>query len=316
MNWKKVNILLFCLCLVLLESDYSQTLAQTFTATGRLNQKGRTGLLVFSGYYGFWLGVVPHLVWDTGYIVNKGKRLPLGPLITTPTSLILTYYLTKNKPVTYTQTSLISLGGHWGTWQGVGWPIVLDKEKETIIGTGALAGLVGIGGGMLLGNTDLFSEGGAALTHSSVFMGAWFGYVAGELFDLNSTELIQNMLVTSNVFMLSTGILFNRTNFKRSNVFRLNGLIYGNATIAWLLYFIYAVENKNYDYDHKTAMVVAGAGSVLGIIGATMDVFNLSEKIPRTRLEDHFKIEPCIIPYTNPLRERKIMPGGGLQFSF
>jgi len=309
---------IFLLSGLILITYLSDSFAQDRSAyrKNNLNQKGRTGLLVFSGYYGFWLGVVPHLVWDTGYMVNNGKKIPLGPLITTPTTLIFTYYLTKNKPVTYTQTSLISLGGHWGSWQGIGWPMVLDKKKEVVIGTGAIAGLLGIGGGVLLGNTNLFSEGGAALTHSSMFMGTWFGYVAGELFDLQSPALMQNMLLTSNVFMLSTGILFNKTDFKRGNVMRLNALIYGNASIAWLLYFIYSVENEKYNYDHKTAVAIAGAGSMLGIIGATINVSWFTEKMPVVRMGDNFNIEPCIIRYTDSLQKRKIIPAAGLRFIF
>jgi hypothetical protein len=282
----------------------------------RLDQKGRTGLLVFSGYYGFWLGVVPHLLWENTLIESKGKNLALGPLITTPAALITTYYLTKNRPITRTQTSLITMGGHWGTWQGLGWTAAAGMEKEAIVATGAVAGLVCIGGGVLAGQTDLFSEGGAALVHSSMFMGAWFGYVTAELLDLDEKDLLTNMLLASDVFMLSSGILFSKTSFKRNKVIRLNGTIYGGALIAWCTYLIYSVENEKDDYDHDTAVAIAGAGSLLGIIGSTIDLSMFSEKNSPARFGEKLIIGPSFTWYTDSVHERKLLPGAEIRMIF
>lgn len=81
-----------------------------------IDQSGRTELLIFSGYYGLWLGIATPISLEA----DSPEAFGLGLLLGGPVSLGIAYQLTKDANVSEGKATVISLGGHLGTWQGIG----------------------------------------------------------------------------------------------------------------------------------------------------------------------------------------------------
>jgi hypothetical protein len=277
-----------------------------------LDQSGRTGILIFSGYYGWWLGAAIHEGWDLDWnIENKDKEIPVAPLISTPLSIFFTYMMTQNKNISHANTSIISLGGHLGTWQGLGWAEVSGAESHEVIKTGTLAGLGGIGLGLICSNNIKFTPGGATLTHSGLFFGAWLGFVSGYFFEHDDEALLTDMLIGSDIFVLTSGIMLRKSSISRRDAWGLNVLTYGGALIPWVVYWGYTTEEDK--YDSKTGVAVAGIGSIAGlVIGNILLDLNSGKLVSGTdqsKADIYCSINPDIILSRSDSGQKKYVPG-------
>lgn len=79
-----------------------------------MDRSGRTDLLIFSGYYGVWLGIATPIALDASSPEAYGAGFLLGG----PLSLLLTHQATKNANVSKGKATIISLGGHLGILAG------------------------------------------------------------------------------------------------------------------------------------------------------------------------------------------------------
>jgi hypothetical protein len=79
-----------------------------------IDRSGRTELLIFSGYYGLWLGIATPISLEA----DSPQAFAMGLLLGGPVSLWMAYELTKDANISDAKATLISLGGHFGTWQG------------------------------------------------------------------------------------------------------------------------------------------------------------------------------------------------------
>jgi len=227
-----------------------------------IDKSGRTDLLVFSGYYGLWLGIA------TPVALRAEGPAPYGAglLIAGPAAVLAAHYLTRTSGISDATATMISLGGNWGIWQGIGW--YLDGTESgngnDAIGAGELAGLGGIALGAILASKIDFTPGGAELISSGASWGAWFGAVAGNLMgDVGDSPELTGALIGSDALAVGTGILAWDSSWSRKRV-RLTNLAGVLGTIGGFGFDLIAQPD-----DDKAILAIAGAGSILGLaVGA------------------------------------------------
>jgi hypothetical protein len=216
-----------------------------------LDQRGRTDVIAFSGYYGLWLGIAIPVALEA----NDPQAYAAGLLLAPPASIGAAIYATRNTNITEGQATIVSLGGHLGTWQGLGWAGVSDADAHAVVGAGVLAGLAGIGLAIPISNAVGFSEGHAAVTNSAMHWGGWFGAVASMLTGRDDSEEnspLVDMLIGSDVGVLAAGITARNARLSEGRM-RL-GTGFGGGLV--LLF--------EADSD-ETAFALLGAGSVAGL---------------------------------------------------
>jgi len=168
-----------------------------------LDQRGRTDLLVFSGYYGLWLGIAIPVALDAG----DAQAFAVGLLATPAACLLLASRATRDASISRSQATLVSLGAHLGTFQGLGWAGLSDADGNAVVGTGVAAGLAGVLLAVPIAKGGGFTEGHAAVTNAGMYWGGWFGLVESSLTgrsDSNDDGPLFDMLVGSDLGVLGT----------------------------------------------------------------------------------------------------------------
>ncbi len=232
-----------------------------FGSAGRLDQGGRTELLIFSGYYGVWLGVATPIALDATSLQSVAAGLLLGG----SGSMAITHALSRNAPMSRGRASVISLGGHLGTWQGLGWAGIADAEGHDVVGVGVLAGLAGIGSAVALTHRVEFREGPAELIHAGMLWGGWLGLVASlatapDDGDREGDDILHVLLVTSDAGVLATALLGHDLPVSRPRVrlVSLAGVL--GATAGGGLAALAKVD------DSRTAIAAVGFASLMGLV--------------------------------------------------
>lgn len=268
-----------------------------------LDQSGRTELLVFSGYYGVWLGIATP-VWLEA---ESAEAYGLGLILGGPVSLAIAHQLTRDANVTEGKATMISLGGHLGTWQGIGWSAMGDMDANDVVGVGEICGLVGIGAATFLANQIDFSEGHASLTSSGLEWGAWFGLVLAAVADHEGDELLRDMLLGSDIAILGTGIATKNVKMSETRVRLINlGGVIGTV-------FGLGIDLLGQVDESSTALAIAGAGSVAGLAAATNFTKNYDKGKELSRSNLQF---PTLAFYQNPQNQKEIVPTVGFQLNF
>jgi hypothetical protein len=230
-----------------------------------LDQSGRTDILIFSGYYGLWLGIAAPVFFES----DSPQAYAAGLLLGGPLSTLVAHKATQNAYISDGKAAMISLGGHLGTWQGLGWASVADMEGHEIVGVGALSGLAGIGAAALLTRSKDIDQGYAELTNTGLLWGAWFGLVAAAIAaDENGDHddaYLTAMLIGSDALVLGTAIAAKDVNISRTRVRLINLAGVLGAVVGGGVDLLFEVD------DGHTALAVAGLGSVVGLgVGAHM----------------------------------------------
>ena len=108
----------------------------------KIDQSGRIESVVFSTLYSTWLGV------GSARLANaeSEKAVAAGMMIGAPAGLLTSLTLTRNARLSKGQAALINFSGYWGTWQGYGLAILLDRndDEKTMISSAMAGGLLGI----------------------------------------------------------------------------------------------------------------------------------------------------------------------------
>jgi len=96
--------------------------------------------------------------------------------------------LTRNAKITDGQSSLISFGGTWGTWQGYGLSILLDKhdDRKTLTAGAMAGGILGLITTAGVTRKMDISTGDASLISSGGLWGAWFALMFSALAEIKS----------------------------------------------------------------------------------------------------------------------------------
>ena len=204
-----------------------------FRTGSAIDKSGRTDVLIFSGYYGVWLAIGLPIAFQVD--TEEGFA---AFLVTVPAaSILLAHQATKNRSVTDADAEIISLGGWFGTWQGVGWTALGGGSTEAVVGAGILSGLAGVGLGCVLNHTTELSEGHASLMNSSNIWGAWLGVLVGVGTQGNGDEgdhILASALIGSSAAVAVTGFAAGNTSLTQRRVRYMNmggflGAIFGGG---------------------------------------------------------------------------------------
>jgi len=285
-----------------------------------LDQSGRTELLIFSGYYGIWLGIATPIFLEA----SSAEAFGVGLLLGGPLALTFTHYVTKNANVSKGKATIISLGGHLGTWQGVGWGLVSDQEGKDIVWMGELGGLAGIGVATLLTNMTDFSEGHAALTSSGHQWGAWFGLVWAVIAGDGGKDLLRDMLIGSDLLILGTGLTTKDVKMSRARVRLIN--LGGDLGIV----FGFGIDLLLQPEETSTIMAIAGMGSVGGLTLGTILTKNYDKDKELTfspKINQFFEFSllkdnqvkasfPNLSLQKDPFNKKGLIPEISLKFKF
>ncbi len=284
-----------------------------------LDQSGRTNLLIFSGYYGLWLGIAAPVFFKA----DSPQAFAAGLLLGAPLSMLLTHHASRETSISDGRATMMSLGGHLGTWQGIGWAAVANQDGSDAVGIGALGGLAGIGAATLLTSKTDFSTGHAGLTSSGLQWGAWFGLVVAMMADHNENDLLRDMLIGSDALIIA--VLLTTKDVQMSNarvrIINLAGVI--GAVLGFGIDLLIEVD------EPSTAFAIAGLGSVGGLIagkemtrnfdrGKELTLFDLSA----SRLCHSFsrgQILDSIAPRLSLQQlsdKKRFVPAIGVQLSF
>jgi len=216
--------------LELIERQYAGTPASGDVARMRAllrrtpdaERSGRTELMVFGATYGAWLGVALPLALESESPTAYG----VGLLVGAPAGFLAARSYANRYSPTEGQTRALTFGGLWGTAQGFGWAEVLDIGREeicddvgtdtfcyetdvdagTVVASGVIGGLVGIGTGAWLARKPIPAGTAAAVTLSG-FWGTWFGWGLGYLADRQDDGLLATSLLGGNAALLATGYI-------------------------------------------------------------------------------------------------------------
>ena len=285
-----------------------------------LDQSGRTEVLIFGGYYGLWLGIATPIFLEA----ESPQAYAAGLLLGGPLFILISHGLTKEANISDGRATMLSLGGHLGTWQGIGWAAVSDWEGKDVIGMGELGGLAGIGAATLLTSKIDFLEGHAGLTSSGLQWGAWFGLVFGIIADHDGDDLLRDMLIGSDVLILGTAIATKDLRMSKARV----GLINLAGVIGTV--FGFGIDLLVEVDEASTAFGIAGLGSVTGLAMGTHLTRNFDKgkelsllSTDNSRLgyslkkgERTWSVSPKLSFQQHPYHKNRFVPSIGLQINF
>ena len=247
-----------------------------------LNRMGGQGsgsveLRVWATTFGLWLGIaIPGAL-----SADEPEPYGVGLLLGGPVGLLGGGAITRSLDLTEGQARAITLGGTWGTWQGLGWAEVLDlgsdedcfqpgfcydsgPSSEARFGAMIIGGLSGIAAGALLSRKPI-SRGVATTVNFGALWGTWFGVAASILMDFDEGDQpLAGALIGGNAGLAATALLAPRWNItrNRARLISIAGVIGGLSGVG--LDLLIQPEGE------KTAIAIPLATSILGLaIGAT-----------------------------------------------
>ena len=235
---------------------------------------GRVELQVWSTLYGLWMGIaIPGALG-----ADSSEPYGIGLLVGGPAGYFAGKKLAGSRSLTEGQARAITLGGTWGTWQGLGWAQVLDlgtrevcnddpwgrycyedgDSSEESFAAMILGGAAGIAAGAALSSRTV-SPGVATTVNFGSLWGSWLGFGAGYLADMEDDALLAATLMGGNAGLAFTALKAPDWNPSRSR-----------ARIVSIYGVIGALSGAGLDLltrpdDDKVAMAIPLIGSVAGL---------------------------------------------------
>lgn len=192
---------------------------------------GRVEVQVWSTLYGLWLGIaIPGALG-----ADDSEPYGIGLLAGGPAGFLAGKAIAGSRSLTEGQARAITLGGTWGTWQGLGWAEVLDlgesqvcyddpfgrycyeegDSSEEKFAAMILGGAAGIAAGAVLSRREI-SPGVATTVNFGSLWGTWFGFGLGYLADLEDDALFATTLLGGNAGLAFTALKAPAWNPSRS----------------------------------------------------------------------------------------------------
>jgi len=195
---------------------------------------GRIELLVWSTLYGMWLGVAVPAALDA----EGPEAYGIGLLVGGPAGFLTARSFLRGRQITEGQARAITLGGSWGTWQGLGWRMVLDNDEygnsaQGTFGAMILGGLTGIGVGTAIATSRSVRAIATDLTQSGALWGTWYGAATAGILDLDGDDdVLTAALIGGNVGLITMAVASRNIDMSRGrlrliNVAGLAGLLAG-----------------------------------------------------------------------------------------
>ena len=168
---------------------------------------GATELKVWGTLYGLWLGGAIPVAFDA----SSSEAFGLMILVGGTTGFLAAQAVTQARPFTEGQAGAITLGGRWGTWQGMGWSIVAlwnqhNGRGPRIAASSIVGGLAGIAVGYGVSRKEIPDGLSLSVDFASLW-GTWFGFLTSYLIyasdeDYNGRAILTGTLLGGNAGLL------------------------------------------------------------------------------------------------------------------
>lgn len=232
----------------------------------KIDQSGRISTVVFSTLYSTWLGV------GAARLANHEegggeKAVAAGMMIGAPAGLLTALILTRNARLTRGQSALINFGGYWGTWQGLGWALIVDAndDEKPSIRSAMVGGLSGILATSVLTRKVDPSLGDVGIINYGALWGTWLSLSAGIVADVeDGDEVFAWTLVGGNLGAAAMASLSSKIDISlaRANLINLGGIV-GTIVAGGIL----LIDSRNGREERVFAILMGGgiAGLIAGI---------------------------------------------------
>jgi len=195
-----------------------------------LERSGDVELRVWSTVYGGWLGIaIPQMAG-----ADDPEPYGLGLLLGAPAGFLAARWYGSGRTITEGHARAVTLGGSWGTWQGLGWAQVFELGSDCFrtvegqricedgptldatFGSMVAGGLLGIGTGAFLANRTDVSAGTSTLANFGALWGSGYGVAAGLLAGTEDEDTLWALaLMGGNLGLLSGALLGPRLDLSR-----------------------------------------------------------------------------------------------------
>lgn len=231
----------------------------------KIDQSGRIGTVVFSTLYSTWLGIGTARLADE---TDNAKSIATGMMIGAPAGLLTSLVATRNAKLTRGQSALINFSGSWGTWQGLGWTILINEEdnEKSLISGAMIGGLSGILATSILTRKIDPSLSDMAIINYGALWGTWLSLCAGQVAGVEGgDELLAWTLIGGNIGATAMTSLSSKIDITlaRAHWINLAGVI--GTTVASGIVMIMAESDISENAAFATLMVGGVAGLITGI---------------------------------------------------
>ena len=231
----------------------------------KIDQSGRIGTVVFSTLYSTWIGIGTARLADE---TDNAKSIATGMMIGAPTGLLTSLVVTRNAKLTRGQSTLINSSGSWGTWQGLGWAILISEDdgEKPLISSTMIGGLSGIIATSALTRKIDPSLGDMAIINYGGLWGTWLSVTAGKVAGLpDGNDLLAWTLIGGNLGMAAMAALSAKIDIApaRAHWINLGGVI--GTIVASGIVVIVAENDISESAAFGTLMVGGLAGLIAGI---------------------------------------------------
>jgi hypothetical protein len=204
----------------------------------RVEQSGRTELLVFGTAYGLFLGAAIPAALES----NDPAAYGIGLILGGPTGFLASRMYAGSRSLTEGQARAITFGGTWGMWQGFGWSQVLDlgeneycdefggcyssdQEAQAIFTSMIVGSLTGIGVGTALSQKNI-TDGTATTVSFGSLWGSWYGGGIAAMLDIQDDDLLRAILVGGNLGIVGAALGAPKWNFspQRARLISISGV--------------------------------------------------------------------------------------------
>ena len=269
----------------------------------KIDQSGRIGTVVFSTLYSTWLGIgTARLVDET----DNAKSIAGGMMIGAPTGLLASLIATRNAKLTHGQSALINFSGSWGTWQGLGWAILISEDdgEKPLISSTMIGGLSGILASSVITRKIDPNLGDMAVINYGGLWGTWLSMAAGQVVGLYGNELLAWTLIGGNLGTIAMASLSPKIDITpaRAHWINLGGVI--GTIIASGIVVIMA------ESDIIGPASAFGTLMVGGIAGLIAGIYN-TRHIPSPEASERLSRQNNSTRWDRPPHELQLNPNDG-----